>query len=285
MKRTGILLILFVLFLGVTLSGNAQNIQSPRDGVFDKIHTPDKKPIPYTPVREADVIYQKWIWRIIDLRQKINQPFYFPEIPQKGWRNFMTVILDALREGTLTAYDASTDDQFLVPLTYAEIESKHSKIDTVEILDPENPQRVLRRDIVKESLNPNDIFRIKLKEVWFFDKQRSVMDVRIIGICPVKVIYDEKGNDTGLLEDLFWIYFPEARPIFAKAEVFNLHNSAERRTYDDVFWKRMFGSYIYKEENVYNREISKYAMGMDALLESERIKMEIFDFEHDLWEF
>ena len=109
------------------------------------------------------------------------------------------------------------------------------------------------------------------------------MDVRIIGICPV--VDDYLNGVFRGYKPLFWVYFPEARPIFAKAEVFNRHNSAKRLTYDDVFWKRMFNSYIYKEENVYDRVITDYATGLDALLESERIKTEIFNFEHDLWEY
>ena len=110
------------------------------------------------------------------------------------------------------------------------------------------------------------------------------MDVRILGICPLINIYDDDGNFLSV-EEMFWIYFPEARPVFAQAEVFNRKNSAERRTYDELFWKRMFASYIYKEDNVYDREIYKYAVGMDALLEADRIKNELFSFEQELWEF
>ena len=124
--------------------------------------------------------------------------------------------------------------------------------------------------------------RIRIKEDWYFDKQRSQLLVRILGICPV-MMKDREGVE--IPEPLFWIYFPEARPILAKAEMFNRFNSAERRTYDEIFWKRMFGSYVYKEQNVYDRKISQYATGMDALLEAERIKNELFEFEHDLWEF
>jgi len=220
----------------------------------------------------------------LGLRQKLNHPFYYPETPQKGWKNFMTVLMDAVREGSITAYDPTKDDQFLVPLTYQEIENKFTRIDTVPIVDPNNPQRILRYEVVKEEFDPTEVQRIKVKEDWFFDKQRSVMDVRILGVCPVKNLYDDDGNFFGLT-DMFWIYFPEARPVFAQATVFNRQNGAERRTYDELFWKRMFASYIYKEENVYDREITDYASGMDALLEAERIKNELFEFEHELWEF
>jgi hypothetical protein len=36
---------------------------------------------------------------------------------------------------------------------------------------------------------------------------------------------------------------------------------------------------------VYNRSIESYAKGLDALMESERIKEEIFLTEHDLWHY
>lgn len=272
------------MIIGISASSQAQILDSPRDGIYDQIHVVEKKPIPYYPVREADVAWKKRIWRMMDLRQKINHPFYYPETPQKGWKNFMTVIMDAIREGAITAYDPANGDQFAVPLTFQEIESKFTRIDTVPIVDPNNPSRVLRYDAVKEDFRPSDVQRLKIKEDWFFDKQRSVMDVRILGICPVKNLYDDNGDFFGF-QDMFWIYFPEARPVFAQAEVFNANNSAERRTYDELFWKRIFGSYIYKEENVYDRKISDYAVGMDALLEAERIKGELFEIEHDLWEF
>ncbi|MCD4665616.1 MAG: gliding motility protein GldN [Bacteroidales bacterium] len=284
MKTSLSILIFMGIFFGINTVSIGQILDSPRDGVFDEIHIMEKKPIPYYPVREADVIWKKRIWRTIDLRQKINHPFYYPETPQKGWKNFMTVVMDAIREGTITAYDPTKDDQFLVPLTYQEIEKKFTRIDTVPIYDPNNPQVILRYDVVQEDFNSSDVQRIKLKEDWFFDKQRSVMDVRILGICPVRNLYDDDGNYFGL-EEMYWIYFPEARPVFAQSIVFNKNNSAEERTYDELFWKRKFGSYVYKEENVYNREITDYASGMDALLEAERIKTNLFEFEHELWEF
>ena len=276
--------VLAIMMVGMSSGAKAQILDSPRDGIYDRIHVTEKKPIPYTPVREADVAWKKRIWRTIDLRQKINHPFYYPETQKKEWKNFMTVVMDAIREGSITAYDPTKDDQFLVPLTYQEIEKKFSSIDTIPVYDPNNPSRILRYDVVKEDFSPTEVQRINLKEDWFFDKQRSVMDVRILGICPIKNVYDENDNFVGF-EEMFWIYFPEARPVFAQALVFNRNNGAERRTYDELFWKRMFGSYVYKEENVYDRNITDYASGMDALLEAERIKTELFEMEHDLWEF
>ncbi len=276
-------IILFLLSI-VLGSAYAQVMDSPpRDGVFDKIHTVERKPIPYSPLREADVVWSTRIWRAIDFRQKINQPFYYPENPYNQWRNLMTVIMDALKEGTITAYQVTPTDEFTVPLTYQEIMSRLESADTVQLPRPYPPYD-LYDTVIQVKFNANDVKMLRIKEDQFFDKQRSMMDVRIIGVCPVRDNFDENGNFRGR-DPLFWLYFPEIRPVLAKSEVFNRFNDAERRTYDDIFWKRMFDSYIYKEKNVYDRKIIDYAQGLDALLESERIKGELFKFEHDLWEF
>lgn len=193
----------------------------------------------------------------------------------------MQIIMDALKEGSITAYDISGTDEFLVPLTYQAVMTR--QIDTLhKILNRPYPPYDEYDTVIYSEFDPSKVMRLRIKEDWYFDKQRSQLLVRILGICPV-MMKEREGVE--IPEPLFWIYFPEARPILAKAEMFNRFNSAERRTYDEIFWKRMFGSYVYKEQNVYDRRISQYATGMDALLEAERIKNELFEFEHDLWEF
>lgn len=129
-----------------------------------------------------------------------------------------------------------------------------------------------------------DIIQYKIKEDWFFDNERSVLDVRILGICPVVYQKDQNGNVTGFKE-LFWLYFPECRYVFQNFFVQSRQNDSQRMSFDDLFWKRMFQSYIEKESNIYDRNIEDHKSGVDALLESEKIKEKIFKFEHDLWSF
>jgi len=285
MKKIVVLISFVAFIVGFSLNSVAQILDSPpRDGIYEKTHILEKKPITYPNVREADVMWQKRIWRVIDMREKINHPFYFPEIPHNQWRSLMQVIMDALKEGSITAYDATLPtDEFTVPLTYQELMSTLERTDTVTLQRPYPPYNPYDT-VISLTFNTSDVKKFRIKEDWFFDKQRSVMDCRILGICPVVDDFDEKGEFRGY-KPLFWIYFPETRPVLAKAEVFNRQNSANRLTYDDVFWKRMFGSYVYKEENVYDRKIAEYATGIDALLEAERVKRELFEFEHDLWEY
>lgn len=284
MKKLFVISILSSILLAFTQQAGAQVLDNPpRDGVYDRVHVVEKKPIPYVHLREADVVWSKRIWRVIDLREKINHPFYYPIVPHNGWKSFMTIVMDALREGSITAYETTETDEFLIPLTYEEIMGRLERSDSVQLQRAVPPYDYYDTVIVTK-FNSQDIKRIRVKEDWYFDKQRSQMDVRIIGICPVRDSYDEAGNFRGF-DPLFWIYFPEARQVFARNIVFNRFNDSERRTYDEIFWKRMFGSYVYKEQNVYDRRIADYATGMDALLEAERVKNELFKFEHDLWEF
>ena len=129
-----------------------------------------------------------------------------------------------------------------------------------------------------------DIIQYRIKEDCFFDKERSVMDVRIIAIAPVVYAKDEQGQITGMKE-LFWLYFPHCRFILNNYAVFNENNDAQLMSFDDLFWKRRFSSVIYKESNVFDRNIELYKSGIDALYEAEKIKEEIRTIEHDIWSF
>lgn len=282
MKKITFLIFSLIILAGFSGSVKAQILDNPpQDVIFFDNDLEDMKPIPMPAIRQADIMWSKRIWREIDLRQKMNQPFYFPLEPHNNWRNFITVIMDALKEGSITAYDRSNTDEFLVPLNYQEIITR--QVDTMhrELTRPYPPYEQYDTVIFTE-FDPNKVTRIRIKEDWYFDKKKSQMLVVILGICPVMI---KTRDDQEYAEPLFWIYYPEARPILGHAEVFNRSNSAARRSYDEVFMKRIFSSYIYKEQNVYDRRISEYAQGLDALLEAERVKLELLNFEQGLWEY
>ncbi|MCH2224526.1 MAG: gliding motility protein GldN [Crocinitomicaceae bacterium] len=136
--------------------------------------------------------------------------------------------------------------------------------------------------------NSRDIVEYRLKEDWFFDKERSCMDVRIIAIAPVvyKIEMDANGIETiAGKKELFWLYFPHCRYVFNNYVMYNDRNSSQWMSIDDLFWKRRFSSYVYKESNVYDRSIDNYKHGVEALRESELITNEIRSIEHDLWSF
>ena len=277
--------IVLLLLVMIASTSFGQNVL---DGVYVKESNPARRVVTYTYLREADVMWSKKIWRHIDLNEKINAPLRYPKANDtKDRKNFVNLVMDAVKEGSLTAY-RTDDDEFTFPMTTQEF-SKVGGADSmsIQVTDP-NPPYNTYDSVVFRPFNPDDVVVLRLKEEWFFDKQRSVMDVRIVGICPLTLARDQEGNlvEGGQKKPLFWIYYPEARRIFANSEVFNRYNTSQRLTFEDVFMKRMFNSYIMKEDNVYNRRIEDYRVNpMDALLESDRIKQEMVNFEHDLWEY
>ena len=272
----------------LSVVGLEAQTQTVLDGAYVKETNLTKRVIPYPALREADVMYVRRIWQEIDLRQKINQMFYFPVDPIEDRKNLFDVIRYALTvEGSLTAYGAgpaNTDDEFRYPLTASEIDSLLNPVTLVPQFDFDTGEPTGGFDEVPEPLEVRDIVRYRIKEDWVWDRQRSQRHIRIIGIAPIIEKKDEEGNSKGLAP-LFWLYYPECRYVFANAECYNYENDAQRRTFEEIFQKRYFSSYIVKETNVFDRSIADYAQGLDALLESERIKDELFTIEHDLWHY
>lgn len=276
--------IAFIL-LGATLTSLSASAQvlEPRDQIYDKVTTPTRRITPYTEIREADVMWQRRIWRVMDLREKMNQTFYYPFEVTNGRSNLITIIKNSLEAGELRAYDPFYDD-FTVPYTAQQALSIGS--DTTYYTDYRPYEPYEEYDTFRiNSLDYSSIKKFYIKEDWVFDKARSVMEVRILGICPVREVRDQNGEYRGE-QPMYWIYFPELRTIIANEEMYNRYNNiANQLTYDDAFMKRMFSSYIYKEDNVYDRKISDYMKnGLEALLESEDIKDKMRNYEHDLWE-
>ncbi len=279
MKARSLVIIGLILFS--TISANAQ--YKILDKPWVKENTPTRRVVPYTHVREADVMWHRRVWRTIDLREKINHPLYFPIQKIEDRKSLFDVIKDAIMEGTITAYDFGSDE-FEIPLTTAEAEKLLKKAEIQEQFDEYGDVMEGFADTNWVDYEAQDIVSYRLKEDWFFDNERSIMEVRIMGMCPVRIKYDEDGNNQGKVP-MFWIYFPEARYVFANFDVFNRQNDAERRTFEDIFWKRMFNSYAYKRSNVYDRNNRSYLENIDLLLEAEEIKNDIFTMEHDLWHF
>jgi gliding motility associated protien GldN len=280
MKR----LFLICSFLLIGLTGKSQNVL---DGVYIKENTPNRRVIPYAPLRESDVMWSKRIWRQIDIREKLNLPIYYPIDPANGRKSLLNVILDGVSAGELIAFSAKEEgiDDFREQLTRSEAINQLVDIRKKEVEDVDNPGVFYER-IDTSRVAADDLIGYELKEDWFFDKQRSVLDVRVIGICPIVKTYDEKGLERGK-KRLFWLYYPNCRQLFAKSETYNTQNDAERRTYEDIFWKRLYSSYIIKESNVYNRTLGSdgYLKGIDILYKGEQIKKEIFEFEQNMWQY
>ncbi|MEM9919549.1 MAG: gliding motility protein GldN [Bacteroidota bacterium] len=247
----------------------------PVDDIVEKRMIDERRVLPYQPLREADIFWEKRIWRVIDIREKMNLPFAYPEMP------FFTILMDAAINGDISVF-STEDDKFSSKIEPNEVASMGATVDTVITFDPETYEEQIQ--VVRNELNPEDVKRFRLKEVWFFDEETSTLQVRILGIAPLIDVKDDNGNFK-YEKPMFWVYYPECREIMARHKVFMAGNDASLITWEDLFEMRFFSSYIYKESNVHNIRLQDYLSGVDLLLEADKIKREIFNFEHDLWSF
>ena len=196
----------------------------------------------------------------------------YPIEPETG-KNYFT---DSLYRNTLFSYMGALGAEQTQAISNSLGEDSTVIIDgiTTYIYPPRDTTWLVSKDIIQ----------YRMKEDWFFDKERSVLDVRIIAIAPVVYAKDDQGQITGMKE-LFWLYFPHCRFVLNNYFVYNESNDAQWMSFDDLFWKRRFTCSIYKESNVFDRKVETYKTGVDALYEAEKIKEEIRTIEHDVWSF
>lgn len=241
----------------------------------------DNAAIPYPFLREADVIWSKRIWRLIDMREKMNLPLYYPTTTTADGRMSLTnILLGEIKAGIINAFDANNMN---VSVTYSDIEKlMGAGADTVQV---PTMSGALKDTVLVKEPRPDEILQLLVLEEWYFDKKHSRMDVRIIGLCPIRVYFNPELSRISRSQ-LFWVRYEDFRDTFARHEAYNRFNDAQRVSYDDLFMQRKFSSIIYAESNVYDdRLITEYMVGKAALYEAERIKQKLLEFEHDLWEF
>ncbi|SHF93386.1 gliding motility protein GldN [Flavobacterium johnsoniae] len=282
------------------------------------------KPLAYGYVDDRDVLMAKTTWEIIDLNEKINFPLYFPVDtvnigPER--RSLYDVLTKAIRNGRIT--EVYTDSYFNTKKSLKDIEGSLTRVDTTDAgreLVNQYPDdyrtRVVRKKVVtgtgkkkvvsyvdqtvgptrtipaeyilKQDLTAADVSQYKIKGYWYFDKRQSELKYRLLGICPVTPdVYTMNSDEKDYIE-LFWVFFPNAREVLHEAKAFNDKNSALPISFDQILNSRRFNSIIYKEENVYgDREIKDYIKdnAQSQLLESERVKEKIRNFEEDMWNY
>lgn len=298
MNRVFYLFTFLILLVGGVHSLSAQanllNARVPQDiGVLNdrQLESNDEKPLAYGYVDDRDLLWSKTVWEIIDLDERVNFPYYYPTDtlnlgPER--RSLFDVLKKNL--GSNNIKEVYKSAYFREKLTYEEIQERLVAVDTTDAGYEQfnadgfvDPQFIERRRITAA-----EIRQYKIKGTWYFDKRLGELKYRLLAICPVApdvAIKKLPGEEEDLVE-LFWVWFPDARTSLNSNKVFNTRNSSQPITYDHMLNSRRFSSIIYKEENVYeDREVKDYIYedAMRMLLESERIKSVIRDYEQDMW--
>lgn len=296
-------LLVFVFALGSLTSyaqSNLLNAKTP-DQIGKKtpaqLISDNDKPLVYGYVHDRDVLMGKTTWEIVDLDERVNFPLYYPVDTAnigKERRSLFDVLLKGIKSGKIT--EVYTDPYFNSKKTFKDMETTLAFIDTTDAGRDEinSDLRAYRSGkkkldvqfIDKKELSAIDINGYKIKGFWYFDKRQSELKYRLLGICPVAPEAREIGKETQDVIELFWVYFPAVRNILHDAKSFNDENSAMPIDFDHLLNSRRFSGVIYQEENVYgDRAIADYMKDNSQmqLLESERVKDKVRDFEQDMW--
>lgn len=272
---------------------NLLNAKTPADigkKTEAQLKADNDKPLPYGYVHDRDVLMGKTVWEFIDLDERINFPMYFPVEGNLGpdRKSLYAVLIENMKSGKISeVYD---DSYFTTKKSLKDIESSLSKIDTADAgREQYNAgEKIAEEYIVRTDIEPIDVMGYKIKGYWYFDKRQGELKYRLLGLCPVVPdVYTKGGEEEDPIE-LFWVYFPAARDVLHEAKAFNDRNSAMPITFDHLLNSRRFNAVIYEEENVMgDRKIEDYMKdnAQMQLLESERVKEKIRNFEQDMWNY
>ncbi|WP_396186726.1 gliding motility protein GldN [Flavobacterium sp.] len=296
MKMRNFLIVILSIFGSVTTFAqtNLLNAKIPEEiGLKSdaQLNADNDKPLEYGYVDDRDVLMGKTVWEIIDLSERINFPLYFPiDTANIGSdrRSLYDVLTKAIRSGEIS--EVYSDSYFNTKKSYKDIQASLTRIDTTDAGKEQiNAGIAISPEyIVKQDLTSQDVTQYKIKGYWYFDKRQSELKYRLLGICPVTPdVYTMNSDEKDYIE-LFWVFFPASRDLLHEAKSFNDKNSAMPISFDQILNSRRFNAVIYQEENVYgDRTIVSYMKdnAQNQLLEAERVKDKIRDFEENMWNY
>ena len=248
----------------------------------------DRIPLPYEHLRADDAVYRHRIWREIDTREKINLPFMYAADADNGNQRFISILLQAVQDSAVTVF-SNVDDRFTTPMTKAQV-AEVVVGPEVEVPEYDSLGNLIGSKKKRNEVNLDSFYKFRIKEEVIFDKESSRLFWRILGIAPIKSIITSSGVNLGESE-LFWVYYPDMRPVFARYEVYNGKNYGGRMSWEELFESRMFYGRIVKSsmDNPRDQYIKNYSGLAEntilQLFEGENIKEKIFNYEQDLWSY
>lgn len=297
-KQVFIVLFTFLIFTEqIFAQTNLLNAKVPQEvGVSSQqeLEANNSSPIAYGYVDDRDILWQKTVWETIDLDERINFPYYYPTINNgllsSTRKSLFRILIDNINSGDIS--EIYSDSYFNDKLTAEDLEERliSKKLSPSGIEKSNSGEQVTENDYDIYKIETDKVVQYRIKGTWYVNKRLGELKYRLLGIAPVapdvSTLSDGPAAMADALVPLFWVWFPDARKALNNSQVFNSKNSSQPITFDNMLNSRRFNSVIYQEENVYeDRAVNQYIYedALRQLLESERIKSEIRDFEQDLW--
>jgi len=278
----------------VSAQANILNAKSPEEigkKTDAQLLLDNDKPLEYGYVDDRDILYSRMTWEKIVLDERVNFPLYYPIDTNnigKDRRSLFDVLMANVKNGNIeNIYD---DSYFTAKRTLKDIQAALKRVDTTELgIEQLNAGETLSAEYVDiREISAADIVEFRIKGLWYFDKRQGELKYRLLGIAPVAPDVNFIDTDNVDLVELFWVFFPDARQVLHNSKAFNNENSAVPLSFDHLLNARRFNGYVYREENVQgDRTINEYISdnALMQLLESDRVKEKIRNFEQDMWSY
>ncbi len=294
MRLKSFLLTVVCVFIATNsfAQANILNAKKPEDvGVRteDQKKLDNDKPLEYGYVDDRDIMWSKMTWEIVDLDERANFHLYYPVDTNNigsHRRSLFDVLMKSIQKGKIeNIYD---DSYFTAKRTLKDIGDAMTLIDTTDLgYEQYNAEGIVDQQFIsRRDITAAEITEYHIKGLWYFDKRQGELKYRLLGISPVAPDVNFIDSDEPDMVELFWVWFPDARESLHAAKAFNNKNSSIPSSYDHLLNSRRFNAVIYKEENVYgDRQVKDYISenSLMQLLESDRIKEKIRNFEQDMW--
>jgi len=293
--------LLTILTVVLTTTGFSQanilNAKSPQEiGVRTEAQKAidNDQPLEYGYVDDRDIMYSKMTWEKVILDERVNFPLYYPVDTNNigsNRRSLYDVLTKAIKLGEIeNVYD---DSYFTAKRSLKDLDDITRKVDTLDIgYDQLNADGFVDPEYITErEIASYDVSAYLIKGLWYFDKRQGELKYRLLGIAPAAADVNFIDSDDEANKEpnpLYWVFFPDVRDILHEAKAFNNKNSAVPFSFDHLLNARRFNGYVYKEENVYgDRTVDEYINdnALMQLLESDRIKEKIRNFELDMWSY
>ena len=276
-------LIFLLISFGLFSQSNILNSSTPDQIGKKNIDQPQSDQdsfLEYNFIDDRDILWSKIVYEKIDLDEKLNFPLLFPvddNLYENNRKSLWRVLRDNIINKNITEIYKANNSNFK-----SENKLRFTAADSIIQLIKEASPGKFKADVISSK----DITGYEIKGMWYFDKKISELRYRLLGILPIGRNVAKKGaKDKERVTRFFWIWYPSIRELLHKEKVYNDKNAATSITFDQLLVARRFNAYIYKEDNMYeDRAIKDYKKaGLESILESERIKKEILDFEQDMW--
>ena len=262
------------------------------DAIVERNLVKERTPLDYEHIREDDAVYTQRLWRELDVHEKMNLPFMYRADEDNGNQRFINILLSQIKTGDITAF-SPIDDRFTTPITVNEITKQLVGVPQIIQVpdwtnDPTGSKGLTKDSVIVEEFNADAaVEKYWIKEDLVFDKESSRLHIRILGIAPLRTIRNPDGSYRDVTP-LFWVYYPDLRPVLAKYQAYNGKNFGARMSWEELFENRMFSSRIIKStlDNPYDQFIVGYVKDpILRLLEGDNIKDKVFNYEQDLWSY